>query len=154
MGRGGTTPLFPHLSTLKEYHPGLQRRISNKTTVLDAGTAQRTKTGLYLNITFISMQRSPTYSVPLKFSGQNLFKELATSSTHAKIPLSFHILFGQTKNIWSTAHNLKPVIYTIRLHELVTDPDLGCRNLLVILFKPNPWTKLHINKTSYAPITA
>ena len=72
MGREGTTPLSPDLSILKEYHPELWRRISNKTTVLDAGMAQRTKTELYLNITFLSMQRSPTYSVPLKSSGQNL----------------------------------------------------------------------------------
>jgi len=73
MGHGGTTPFFPDLSTLKEYHPELRRRISNKTMVLDAGTAKRTNTELYLNITFLSMQRSPTYSVPLKFSGQKKF---------------------------------------------------------------------------------
>jgi hypothetical protein len=55
MGRGGTTPFLPRFldfSTLKQYHPELRGRISNKTTVLEAGTAQHTRTEHYLNITF------------------------------------------------------------------------------------------------------
>jgi len=50
-------------STIQSYGDESQIR-------LDAGTAN---TELYLNITFLSMQRSPTYSVPLKFYGQKKF---------------------------------------------------------------------------------
>ena len=157
MGHRGTTPFLPRFldfSTLKQYHPELRRQISNKTTVLDAGKAQRTRTEHYLNITFPSTQRSPTYPVTSNFPDKISFLGICHVSQAPQIPLSSHILFGQTKNIWSTAHNLKTVIFTIRLHQPVTDPDLGCSILLIILFNFNLWTKLHINKTGYAPINA
>jgi hypothetical protein len=41
---------------------------------------------------------------------------------------------------------LKLVVYIIRLHQPVNDPDVGCSILQNILFHFNPWTKLHIRR--------
>ena len=72
--------------TIEIYHdaqPYKRQKKKKKIMVLDAGSAQRTRTELYLNITSPSMQRSPTYSVPLKFSGKIFFKGICHVS-HAR----------------------------------------------------------------------